>query len=72
MLFCTQTVAIVIGHLAAVLVAHTMAIETGLSRPGILKLEAPLVCMMVFYTAFGPLAPCHTGHIVTQSRPFAL
>ena len=52
-LYTTQTAAVIIGHLVAVLVAHTMAIETGCSRAVVLKLETPLACFVVFYTAFG-------------------
>ncbi len=52
-LFTAQTSAIILGHLVAVFVAHEMATDTGLCRLEILRLEIPLACFMVLYTAFG-------------------
>ena len=52
-IFSIQTVAVVIGHIAGVAVAHGIAIESGLDQVDTLKLEAPLGLLMVAYTAFG-------------------
>jgi hypothetical protein len=52
-LFTAQTAAIVIGHIVGVGVAHAMALEFGLPRRAVLKLEAPLALLMVLYTGFG-------------------
>ena len=52
-LFSTQTIAVIAGHAVSVAVAHAMAIETGLSRAKVFRLEAPLAVFMVLYTAFG-------------------
>lgn len=50
-LYSAQTAAIILGHVAAVWVAHAMAAETSPERA--MKLEAPLAAFMVAYTAFG-------------------
>jgi hypothetical protein len=52
-LFTIQTAAIIVGHIVGVAVAHAMALETGLDRSRVVKLEAPLAAFMVAYTAFG-------------------
>ncbi|WP_421696084.1 hypothetical protein [Aestuariivirga sp.] len=53
MLYTVQTVALVIGHVVGVAVAHAMVGETGLAPSCALKLELPLALVMVGYTGFG-------------------
>lgn len=52
-IFTAQTAAIILGHILAVAVAHAIAAEYRLPRTATLKLEAPLVGLMVIYTGFG-------------------
>jgi hypothetical protein len=52
-IYSAQTLAIVIGHVVGVAVAHSMAADSGLSRRDLLKLEMPLALCMVAYTSFG-------------------
>jgi hypothetical protein len=52
-MFSLQTIAIVAGHAVSVLVAHAMAVELGLPRRQLWRLELPLAAFMVLYTAFG-------------------
>ena len=42
-----------IGHVIGVAVAHSMAVEEGLSAQRVMKLELPLALCMVAYTGFG-------------------
>jgi hypothetical protein len=52
-IFVLQTCAIVLGHIISVAVAHAIAIQSGLTRANVWRLEAPLAALMVLYTAFG-------------------
>lgn len=52
-IYATQTAALVIGHVIGVALAHSMALEEGLSRSRAMKLELPLALCMVAYTGFG-------------------
>jgi hypothetical protein len=52
-IFTAQTAVIILGHSLAVAVAHAIAAECHLPRPATLKLETPLVVLMVIYTGFG-------------------
>ncbi|PZF77984.1 hypothetical protein DK847_06040 [Aestuariivirga litoralis] len=52
-IYATQTLALVIGHVIGVAVAHAMAVEEGLPPQRMMKLELPLALCMVAYTGFG-------------------
>ena len=52
-IYAAQTAALVIGHVIGVAVAHSMAVEEGLSATRVLKFELPLALCMVAYTGFG-------------------
>ena len=52
-IYAAQTSALVIGHVIGVAVAHSMAVEEGLSAQRVMKLELPLALCMVAYTGFG-------------------
>ncbi|MEI7598077.1 MAG: hypothetical protein WCJ41_02025 [Aestuariivirga sp.] len=52
-IYAAQTSALVIGHVIGVAVAHSMAVEEGLSPQRVMKLELPLALCMVAYTGFG-------------------
>ncbi|MCA3561544.1 MAG: hypothetical protein IOC82_11010 [Aestuariivirga sp.] len=52
-IYATQTSALVIGHVIGVAVAHSAAVQEGLSAPRVMRLELPLALCMVGYTGFG-------------------
>jgi hypothetical protein len=52
-IFAVQTVAIVAGHVAGIVIAHLILLDAGLPRRATALLEAPLAILMVGYTAFG-------------------
>lgn len=53
MIFAIQTVAIVVGHIVGVAVAHLMVVCEGLPAWAGRLLETPLTILMIAYTAFG-------------------
>ncbi len=56
-IFNTQTAAIALGHVVAVILAHALMAESAAGTPGhkrrLFWLELPFAGLMVFYTAFG-------------------
>jgi hypothetical protein len=52
-IYAAQTTALVVGHVIGVAVAHSMAVEEGLSATRVMRLELPLASCMVAYTGFG-------------------
>lgn len=52
-IFTAQTAAVILGHIAAVAVAHAIAAQFHLPGTAMLKLEAPLAALMTIYTGFG-------------------
>ena len=51
----TQVILIVWGHIVAIMAAHRVALERGLNRVTALRLQLPLVLLMVGFTIAGLL-----------------
>lgn len=53
LIFNTQTVAIALGHVIAVILAHALLLDLTEGKRRVFLMELPLATLMVFYTAFG-------------------
>ncbi|WP_165222880.1 hypothetical protein [Affinirhizobium pseudoryzae] len=52
-IFNTQTIAIALGHVVAVILAHALLLDLTDGKRRVFLMELPLAALMVFYTAFG-------------------
>lgn len=53
LIFNTQTIAIALGHVIAVILAHALLLDLTDGKRRVFLAELPLASLMVFYTAFG-------------------
>lgn len=53
LIFNTQTIAIALGHVIAVILAHALLLDLTEGKRRVFLMELPLATLMVFYTAFG-------------------
>ena len=53
LIWYAQTAAIVLAHVAAVVVLHALAGESGGERSATIRAEIPLTALMIAYTLFG-------------------
>ncbi|MCY1666815.1 hypothetical protein [Rhizobium sp. SL86] len=53
LIFNTQTIAIAVGHVIAVILAHALLLDLTEGKRRVFLAELPLAALMVFYTAFG-------------------